>query len=656
MMRPLLLPVLALSLAAAVHAQAPCGTVMPPHPLMPHGSGLERGSGPFVVPTVVHIHYGGSVQPVGVLHVAPILAQCNRDLRALNTDIGEVVPAFTGLIGDLGIELRLATVDDQGGCMSGIRYHSYDPQMEGPHTLTTTLDTRRYLNIHIFPSTNSFATLPGLASAPPDPTDVIVLSSWDAANRPHALAHELGHWMGLLHTFGTGDGMGVVCGDDGITDTPGTAGGALVCDLTLDHCAPGLVENVQNIMDYSSCPRMFTQGQAAHVGVVLSDPTLVRAALGTSANLLATGVDAAPTCALTADIHARTSAHCAGTEVSFRAIAEQQVPDELLWSFPGGSPASSIADDPMVTYAASGTYTATLTACRDGACITVQRSMDVVVPDATANGLPMVDALPFSEGFEGGFAFPQAHMRIDAADGTTWQPFAQAGHASANSLYVPAAPLAMADTADLVIGNVDLGALAQPAIRMKVAATAHPLAGWCTLQLLFRDQCSSLFNGSIWQVRQLNELAADNGSGFVPDDDGQWTTVQAAFPEWAMASSAEFTVQLIRSANAGLVPEAFYLDDLFIGEAEAITGIASPPTAPTLVLWPNPAHERVQVRCARPMADARLSVSDATGRQVEQHLLTGDVLDLDVAHLAKGTYLITLADGGHRHHARLIVP
>ncbi|MBS1581499.1 MAG: T9SS type A sorting domain-containing protein [Bacteroidetes bacterium] len=115
-------------------------------------------------------------------------------------------------------------------------------------------------------------------------------------------------------------------------------------------------------------------------------------------------------------------------------------------------------------------------------------------------------------------------------------------------------------------------------------------------------------------------------------------------------------MRLIRSANAGLVPEAFYLDDLFIGEAEAITGIASPPTAPALVLWPNPAHERVQVRCARPMADARLSVSDATGRQVEQHLLTGDVLDLDVAHLAKGTYLITLADGGHRHHARLIVP
>ncbi|WP_433328015.1 zinc metalloprotease [Spirillospora sp. CA-294931] len=75
--------------------------------------------------------------------------------------------------------------------------------------------------------------------------------------------HEVGHWLGLFHTFENG----CLEPGDGVADTPYEAGPAEGCPWIRDSCAQRGLDPVHNFMNYGwdDCMREFTPGQGRRI-------------------------------------------------------------------------------------------------------------------------------------------------------------------------------------------------------------------------------------------------------------------------------------------------------------------------------------------------------------------------------------------------------
>ena len=224
------------------------------------------------VPVAVHIMRSGLTVEEGDVPDAWVEAQ----IDTLNS-------AFAGF----GVRFALALVDrvDEPSWYEDLQLGSFDEQNMKQ---ALALDPSRVLNLYTASLGLDYlgwATLPELYDEDETYQGVVILDqslpggSEAPYNLGHTGTHEVGHWLGLYHTFA--GGCSTQGGDDQVEDTPKQARGTSGCPSPPpDSCPtdPGL-DPIHNYMDYSddACMTEFTGGQRARVDALMATyrPTLV---------------------------------------------------------------------------------------------------------------------------------------------------------------------------------------------------------------------------------------------------------------------------------------------------------------------------------------------------------------------------------------------
>jgi PKD repeat protein len=354
-----------------------------------------------IIPIVFHIVHEYGPENVSDLQIYDQMQILNEDFLKNNADTSIVIAPFDTIIGDAMIEFRLATLDPYGNCTNGIEHiYNHNTNQGDDYSKLYQWDRDKYLNVWLTKTIGS-AGVAGYAYYPTGVTGtgffrdgIIILHDYvgsmgtSSPGRSRALTHEIGHYLGLAHTWGNDNDPGntASCGqDDGIGDTPNCIG-MTSCNLAMNSCNDTLtlnsywgnydpVDNAQNYMDYSYCSVMFTKGQASFMSNVLDQETSGRNNLYDSTNLVATGTYTMTpvTCTPIADFYmdanagvsntgpnANVMSACVNDPIAFKDASWKAGITQWEWTFPGGSPATSNTQNPSVTYAAPGWYDVTL--------------------------------------------------------------------------------------------------------------------------------------------------------------------------------------------------------------------------------------------------------------------------------------------------------
>ncbi len=236
------------------------------------------------IPVVVHVVWNAPAENVPDAAIAAMVASMDQDLQGLNADLANIRPAFAGVQDAPLIGFCLATVDPQGNPTTGITRMQtsddwFDPTtepdaMKAPPSGMSPWDPTSYLNIWICDISSGlsgtvvdgYAYLPvgGMAGSPVD--GIVIDPVHGMAPGSRTATHEAGHYLGLLHPWGT---LGACTDDDGLADTPLTDGPTYLCfPPNLMRC--GTLTQYENFMDYGACQCMFTVDQSAVMSAVLN--------------------------------------------------------------------------------------------------------------------------------------------------------------------------------------------------------------------------------------------------------------------------------------------------------------------------------------------------------------------------------------------------
>jgi PKD repeat protein len=553
----------------------------------------------YTIPVVVHVVYWNATQNISQVQVNSQIDVLNKDYAGIGLNVGDVPAEFSSLVSNTNIQFCMAQKKPDGTNMTEPGIDRVDAQSVGfsnPGTFgwfsnyvdatikpATIWDPTKYCNIWVLPledGTLGYATFPAsstlsgisaLDAGGPDDDGVVIgylyfgdntgtVTGSAPYNRGRTTSHEIGHWLGLRHIWGDFN-----CGTDYCNDTPTQQSENYDCpSFPSVSCTNGPNGDMfMNFMDYTDdpCMYMFTPDQRTRMQTAMANGTY---RFPLSSSNVCTIIPQAPV----ANFSTNRTSICPGNTVTFTDLSAN-APTSWLWTFPGGTPSASTAQNPTITYNSAGTYDVTLKASNALGNNTVTKSAHIVV------GNPAGASLPFSEGFQS-TTFPPTGWTLSSASGFNWSRTTAAGGfgTSTASMYNNNFDNNANSLKDEVLTpTINLNGAVNPKLKFDVAYAPYlrinGTSKFDTLEVLITDVCSGTTTSFYKKGGTQLATAAATSNGFTPTT-SQWRQDSVSIP----APYLNKYVKVI-FRNYGLYANNIYIDNVNLYSSSSSTPTAT---------------------------------------------------------------------------------
>lgn len=438
--------------------------------------------------------------------------------------------------------------------------------------------------------------------------------------------------------------------------------------------------NIENIMDYSSCPKNFTVGQKTKMRGILNSSTAGRDNLVSTSNLQFTGIldangnpVAGSPCAPIADFTINKMSTCAGQAIMYTNTSFNGTGISLNWEFEGGNPSTSTAAVPTVTYSNPGTYSVSLTATNAEGVSTK------TISNVTVNWNAGPLTLPYSENFESGQWWPngwEVTPNSNDANTPTWE-LSQYGADSSNySLCLPNANTMATfpgyeNTIDYILTpSFDFSNVSNISFTFDYSFARKTGVTLDTFKVQYSLDCGGtwkLFPGSPNAASMAAATGGTVNAPYIP-----WAvSSNTATTQWANASIPSVgTNQIANKRDVRIrfwfkndpsmgASQNLYLDNINIS---GTVGVAEFENMIDLSIYPNPTSSSATVDFTPPHnSKAAISVFDVTGRVVEKADVNANAgvsskyIVNSSDNLKAGIYFISISIGNDRVVKKVII-
>jgi PKD repeat protein len=643
----------------------------------------QRSNPHYVIPVVFHIlHAGGSENiPDSLVYVE--MEHWNEYMGMTNPELSSTVPAFVNVVGNPQIEFRLAQKDPNGNCTNGIEHiYTQSTYYGDDNTKLDAWPREKYLNIWLVKGIQKDTTQYGVlayafypaAMATYSNNNIIdgiiaksfVVGSNSDFSRP-TLGHECGHWMNLEHTWGNTNNPGVACGDDDVSDTPITEGDQNTDPITEMRCTPGVIENVQNIMNYANRHFMFTQGQVDRMHAALNFPVSGRDSIWSPNNLVATGTDQPLTypnpnsCAAPiADFAVNARYICTGQNIQFKDVSYNAEYQTRQWTFPVDASITASTDpNPIVYFNDPGWKQVILQVSNSNGSSQKVKTM-VYVADGS------VITAPYIETFEDTNEVNRNWASLNYDNNNTHFQWFNSGHYSNGSYKLNMYnALYDGDKDELVSPAFDLSNLQTSE---QTFSFEYSFATWdanhvadsiASMAVLASNDCGASWHALYFNAGGYNlyNAGAITSGPYVPGiQDLFWKKVTIQIPTYLMNAPVNFKFQLLSATRAN----QFYVENVNIGQAINTTGISTVTPLDAMSIVPNPASAQAAIILdASSAAEISVTMCDMTGREITT-LYQGAIdaggkkINFDTDQISSGIYIVKVSDGRSTMQRRFV--